>query len=246
MARLAINSNEQRPLSFETAGNVLQRGHVLVGVQRHHAVIVIRRRDEHGWVNLALHVVKWRYLDLVVKRALVAAAVLGGPRVPNGELLETQQVGDWHLADDAGVEVGSLVGAGCYEEASVRAALHDECFVAGEAAGMKVLGSTNKIIEAILLFFFDASLVPLLTEFSSATNVRQSEDSVHVVQENQAGNTEVGRHGDAEATVAVEECWCRLLDLAIDVWKQALFPHDEHGNFGSVLAFIPNLIGFEE
>lgn len=88
------------------------------------------------------------------------------------------------MADDDGVEVGSLVGAGRYEEASIRATLDNQVFIVCVFLLLEILRRRNKIIKTVLFLFFDACSMPVLAEFTTATDAGQGIDSLHVIKEN--------------------------------------------------------------
>jgi hypothetical protein len=150
VSRLALDANQQRvALASVPRERVLQRRpahaisardlphtqnreprrlHVLEAVQRGHTVVVVACRDEDGGI-LAL----FRYSDVVQGRIRnerlklcfrsFRAAVIGAPRVTDGELVEAQHVGDGNLADDAAEQIRSLICAHGHEQAAVAATL---------------------------------------------------------------------------------------------------------------------------
>jgi hypothetical protein len=105
MTGIFVDSSEYwRPnftvFHLQLAYLVLKLGNVLVGVQRYHAVIVVSRGYQHGWVVLLLDVVQRRVLDQeIIVAFFLAATVLGSPEVADCELVEAKHVRHWYFAD---------------------------------------------------------------------------------------------------------------------------------------------------
>ncbi len=57
---------------------------------------------------------------------LRAVTVVGLPGVADGESVETQHIGDGHLADCGAEQVGALIRADAHQEAAVAATFNDQ------------------------------------------------------------------------------------------------------------------------
>ena len=118
------------------------------------SIIMIPRREQHcrvlSSVRGPLHVVQWRVLDEEVKvRGLIGTTVVRDPSMANGEseggqgrgrvsgrsglikvlavsLVEPHHIHDPHLAEDASVEVGALVGTSSHQETPIGPSLDSE------------------------------------------------------------------------------------------------------------------------
>lgn len=59
MTGVVVDPGEEGSLSWYLASHVLERGDILVGVQRNHSIVVVGRGDHHSWIHAWLNGVKW-------------------------------------------------------------------------------------------------------------------------------------------------------------------------------------------
>lgn len=245
MTGVVIDADKKRPLVGYPASDVLECGDVFVRVQWHHSVIMVRSGNHHRRIQLLLDRVQRRPLDLEVVASLVTVAVFGGPGVADGELVEAEHVGDWHLTDHSCVEVWPLVGAGGDEEATVGTTLDNKVLVIRDSFLLKILSSSYEIIKSRLMFLLDCGFVPILAEFATTSDVGEGVDTIQVIHEEDPRDAKEGCQGNAETTVAVEQGRDRFLRFVVQRWEHTFLANNEHGHLGSILTLVKHLVSHE-
>lgn len=92
MARLGVDKDEKRVVVVR-AGR-LERGNVLVGVERHNTVVVVGGGEEgRGVLRRRIDVVQRRVLVEVVKvLGIVGTSIVSGPSVADGIAVEVEHI----------------------------------------------------------------------------------------------------------------------------------------------------------
>lgn len=179
MAGLAVNAQQNRILLvFAVLDGMVQGGRKLQRMQRADPVIVVGRQNQCGRILIGLsawraHIVQRREFDQILEMLLFAGiAIVGHPCMADGELVETQHIHNAHLSDGRAIQLGSLVDAGTDQQTAVRAALDGNLLRLGVFVLHQVFGGRLEIIESILLVQQASAVVPFLSVFASAADVR--------------------------------------------------------------------------
>ena len=215
---------------------------ILERVGRHYAVVVVASGDHDGWIGgaVVLNGVEWRVALEVLEHlaAVVAAAIVGRPVPADGEEVIAKHVHNAHLRHCCTPQVGALVHHSTHEEATVATAVAGDFAFLSIALSNEPLGSSDEVVEYVLLLHLGAGLVPLLAILATTTQVGVGANAALVNHgEWGAGVAEARVHRHVEASVAIEEYG------SLTVFLHALLVDEEHGNLGAILAGIEHLLG---
>src|SRR5436190_23285979 len=115
-----------------------------------------------------------------------------------------------------------------HQEPAIASALDREFFRARVLLFDQIFCSGREIIEDVLFFGEIASLVPLLTEFSAASNVCHHVHATAIEPE-PSRKIEIRRHADAVAAIAVKQR--RILSVPLHSFSE----NDVEWNLGAGL-----------
>src|SRR5690606_35080263 len=99
-------------------------------------------------------------------------AVFGDPRAPQTKLVIAHHVEQRVVAHHSAKQGWLLHHRRTYQQATIRTAANAEVPWTGVTGSNEVLGCSNEVIENVLLVFAHAGLVPCLTVFTSAPQIR--------------------------------------------------------------------------
>src|SRR5947208_7476624 len=91
-----------------------------------------------------------------------------------------------------------------HQKTAIASALDRKSFRARVLLFDQVFGGGGEIVEHVLLFGEIAGLVPFLTEFTCASNVRHHVDAA-VVEPKPPRKIKIWRHADSVAAIAVKQ-----------------------------------------
>mmetsp|Transcript_13475 Transcript_13475/g.46896 ORF Transcript_13475/g.46896 Transcript_13475/m.46896 type:complete len:594 (+) Transcript_13475:307-2088(+) len=178
--------------------------------------------------------------------AVFGASVVRAPGVPNGELVKAKHVHHSNLGDGSSEQIWTLVDAGADEETAVASSIDGNLGRAGVPLLDEVLGCRLEVVEASLLVQFSwfpvvvaSCLMPVLPVLSASSNVCNAKKGVEMIDEDGAEGVEGRSDADAEPSVAIKE------RAGVPRMLLALLPDYEHGDLGSILAFIEDLFGLK-
>src|SRR5207253_2517148 len=115
-----------------------------------------------------------------------------------------QDVDKRHLAENNMEKIGAHIDHSAHQQAARAAALNGQFFRRGVVLRDQIFRSGNEICKGVLFLLHAPAVVPGLSEFAAAPNVRNGVDHA-ALQKTQAIRIEVHGHGDAIAAVAVKK-----------------------------------------
>ena len=146
-----------------------------------------------------------------------------------------QHVHHTYLWDGDAKQFWPLGHTGTNEQAAVRAADDGQLVLTRIALADQPLGSTDEVVEHVLLLHLRTSQVPLLT-ILTATSQRHLCIDAAILEEGDACSRETRTEGDVESTVAIE------IDRILAVLLQPFLIGEEHGYACAVLALEEDLL----
>src|SRR5699024_10147063 len=144
-------------------------------MQRNDTVICISSCNQRWWIlDVHAHIMQRRVLihKLKMLRILLRIAELGCPEPADGKFMEPEHICHRHKAKRGTEQFRTLRDTSANKESTITST-HNR-----EPARIRILminqpfGSSNEIIEHILLLVEDAIQMPLFSKFSATTKIR--------------------------------------------------------------------------